>query len=129
MLPLPFKFPAPALDYPADSYASLTFFLLFPAMPFTKIFNDVQAHGKTVLTVVYTNDVDTVDRYIQDYKEILQGRREKIVGIDVEYTPDRKYPALIQLSIGKDHAVLLFQVCATLGDRCAAFDKFLANSK
>src|SRR3954465_5065124 len=40
-LPLPFKFPAPALDYPADSYASLTFFLLFPAMPFTKVFNHV----------------------------------------------------------------------------------------
>ena len=61
-------------------------------MPFTKIFKDVQAHGNTVLTVVYTNDVDTVDRYIQDYKEALQGCRENIVGIDVEYTPDRKRP-------------------------------------
>ena len=98
-------------------------------MPFTKIFKDVQAHGKTVLTVVYTNDVDTVDMYINDYKEILQARNEKIVGIDVEYTPDSKLPALIQLSIGKDHAVLLFQVCATLGVRCPAFDNFLANPK
>ena len=98
-------------------------------MPFTKIFKDVQAHGKTVLTVVYTNDVDTVDRYIQDYKEILQGRLEKIVGVDVEYTPDRKRPALIQLSIDKDEAVLLFQVCATFEERCPAFDKFLANPK
>ena len=98
-------------------------------MPFTKIFKDVEAHGKTVLTVVYTNDVSTVEMYINDYKEALQGRREKIVGIDVEYTPDRRDAALIQLSIGKDHAVLLFQVCATMGERCIAFEKFLANSK
>src|SRR4051812_14114277 len=98
-------------------------------MPFTKIFNDVQAHGKTVLTMVYTNDVETVDRYVEDYKEALQGRCKKIVGINVEYTPDRRRPALIQFSIGKDHAVLLFQVCATMGKRCVAFDKFLANSK
>ena len=98
-------------------------------MPFTKIFKDVQAHGNTVLTVVYTNDVDTIDRYINDYKEILQARSKKIVSIDVEYTCDRKRPALIQLSIGNDHAVLLFQVCATLEARCPAFDKFLANPK
>ena len=99
------------------------------AMPFTKIFKDVQAHGNTVLTVVYTNDVDTVEAYINDYKDILQGRKEKIVGIDVEYTRDKKRPALIQLSIGKDDTVLLFQVCATFEQRCPAFDKFLANPK
>ena len=82
-----------------------------------------------MLTVVYTNDVSTMERYVDDYKEALQGRRKKIVGINVEYTPDRRHPTLIQLSIGKDHAVLLFQVCATIGKRCVAFDKFLANSK
>ena len=98
-------------------------------MPFTKIFKDVQAHGNTVLTVVYTNDVDTVEAYVNDYKDILQGRKEKIVGIDVEYTRDKKRPALIQLSIGKDDTVLLFQVCAMFEQRCPAFDKFLANPK
>ena len=82
-----------------------------------------------MLTVVYNNDVSTVERYVDNYKEALQGRHEKIVGIDVEYTPDKRNAALIQLSIGKDHAVLLFQVCATMGKRCATFDKFVANSK
>jgi hypothetical protein len=98
-------------------------------MPFTKIFKDVQEHGNMVLTVVYTNDVDTVEAYVNDYKDILQGRKENIVGIDVEYTRDKKRPALIQLSIGKDDTVLLFQVCATFEQRCPAFDKFLANPK
>ena len=126
---LPFKFPAATLHHAVQTPApSLT--LLSPsfAMAFTKIF-DVQAHGNTVLTVVYTNDVDTVEAYVNDYKDILQGRKEKIVGIDVEYTRDKKRPALIQLSIGKDDTVLLFQVCATFEQRCPAFDKFLANPK
>jgi hypothetical protein len=98
-------------------------------MPFTKVFEDVEAHGKTVLTVVYTNDVDTMARYVDEYKEVLRGRREKIVGIDLEYTPDKRDAAVIQLSIGKNHPVLLFQVCATMGKRCIAFDKFLSDPK
>ena len=94
-------------------------------MPFTKIFKDVEAHGNTVLTVVYTNDVDTVEAYVNDYKDILQGRKEKIIGIDVEYTRDKKRPTLIQLSIGKHHPMLLFQVCAIMNKRCNTFDQFL----
>ena len=98
-------------------------------MPFTKVFEDVEAHGKTVLTVVYTNDVDAMAGYVDKYKEVLRGRCEKIVGIDLEYTPDKRDAALIQLSIGKYHPVLPFQVCATMGKICITFDKFLSDPK
>ena len=98
-------------------------------MPFTKVFKDVEAHGKTVLTVVYTNDVETVESYINSYKDTLRGRKDKIVGIDVEYTRDKKLPSVVQLSIGKEDSVLLFQVCGTFEKRCPTFDKFLADSR
>src|SRR4051812_30157518 len=97
-------------------------------MRFTNTFKDVEAHESTVLTVVYTNDVATVARYIDEYKHVLQGRPEKIIGVDVEYTPDKESyqkAAMIQLSIDKHHPMLLFQVCATMNKRCSAFDQFL----
>ena len=97
-------------------------------MPFTKVYEDVEAHGKTVLKVVYTNDKNTVARYVAEYKQVLQGRRDKIVGVDVEYTWEKdpyQKAVVVQLSIGKDHPVLLYQVCATMNKRCYPFDQFL----
>ncbi|XP_073360224.1 uncharacterized protein [Aegilops tauschii subsp. strangulata] len=57
-------------------------------------------------------------------------QRHKIVGIDLEYNNEPKAtqkPALCQLSIGKKHPVLLFQLSAA--ERCTVFDNFLADPR
>ncbi|XBJ19796.1 hypothetical protein VPH35_010729 [Triticum aestivum] len=75
-------------------------------MGFTKEF-EVQAHGNTKL------------------------QHHKIVGVDVEYTNDvgeDQKLALVQLSVGKDHPVLLLQLSAA-DKNCTRFDNFLANPR
>ncbi|XBI75451.1 hypothetical protein VPH35_068819 [Triticum aestivum] len=75
-------------------------------MGFTKEF-EVEAHGNTKL------------------------QRHKIGRVDVEYTNDvgqDQKPALVQLSIGKDHPVLLFQLSAA-DKNCTRFDNFLADPR
>ncbi|XBI15709.1 hypothetical protein VPH35_058079 [Triticum aestivum] len=76
-------------------------------MGFTREFMEVQAHGNTKL------------------------HRHKIVGVDVEYTNDvgeDQKPSLVQLSVGKDHPVLLFQLNAA-DKNCTRFDNFLADPR
>ncbi|XBJ25486.1 hypothetical protein VPH35_003131 [Triticum aestivum] len=76
-------------------------------MGFIKEFMEVQAHGNTKL------------------------HRHKIVGVDVEYTNDvgeDQKPALVQLSVGNDYPVLLFQLSAT-DKNCTRFDNFLADPR
>ncbi|XBI49004.1 hypothetical protein VPH35_112641 [Triticum aestivum] len=75
-------------------------------MGFTKEF-EVQAHGNTKL------------------------QRHKIAGVDVEYINDvgeDQKPALVQLSVGKDHPVLLFQLSAA-DKNSTRFDNFLADPR
>ena len=98
-------------------------------MGFSRTYDAVHAHGNTNLKVIYTTDVAAMATYVEEFKTVLQRRRQKIVGIDVEYTPNRSRAALVQLSIGKYHPVLLFQVCGTLGKRCNTFDRFLGDPR
>ena len=98
-------------------------------MGFNGTYDDVHAHWKTKLKVIYTTDVDAMATYVEEYKAVLQQRRQKIVSIDLEYTPNKSRAALIQLYIGKYHPVLLFQVCGTLDERCIPFDRFLGDPR
>ena len=100
-------------------------------MGFIKEFMEVQAHGNTKLHVIHTNDLHKAATTIEQYERHLEFERHKIVGVDVEYTNDvgeDQKPALIQLSIGKDHPVLLFQLSAA-DKNCTRFDNFLADPR
>ncbi|XBI46032.1 hypothetical protein VPH35_110371 [Triticum aestivum] len=99
-------------------------------MGFTKEF-EVQAHGNTKLQVIHTNELHKAATIIEQYERHLEFERHKIVGVDVEYTNDvgeDQKPALIQLSIDKDHPVLLFQL-STADKNCTRFDNFLADPR
>ena len=103
---------------------------LLQAMGFTKEF-EVQAHGNTKLQVINTNELHKAATIIEQYERHLEFERHKIVGVDVEYTNDvgeDQKPALVQLSIGKDHPVLLFQLSAA-DKNCTRFDNFLADPR
>jgi hypothetical protein len=71
----------------------------------------VTAHGTTKLTVIHTNASAEVAKVIAMYERWLQDPmdRYKIVGLDLEYTRDRKRTALLQLSM-RNHC-LLYHVC------------------
>ena len=67
---------------------------------------------------------------LTQYERHLNLQRHKIVGIDLEYNNEpeaTRKPALYQLSIGKKHAVLLFQLSAA--ERCTVFENFLADPR
>ncbi|XP_073353978.1 uncharacterized protein [Aegilops tauschii subsp. strangulata] len=100
-------------------------------MGFIKEFMEVQAHGNTKLHVIHTNDLHKAATTIEQYERHLEFERHKIVGVDVEYTnnvgEDQKL-ALVQLSDGKDHPVLLFQLSAA-DKNCTRFDNFLADPR
>ncbi|XBI81686.1 hypothetical protein VPH35_090539 [Triticum aestivum] len=99
-------------------------------MGFTKEF-EVQAHGNTKLQVIHTNELHKAATIIEQYERYLELERHKIVGVDVEYTNDvgqDQKPALIQLSVGMDHPVLLFQLSAA-DKNCTRFDNFLADPR
>ena len=100
-------------------------------MGFIKDFMEVQAHGNTKLHVIHTNDLHKAATIIEQYERHLEFERHKIVGVDVEYTNDvgeDQKPALVQLSVGKDHPVLLFQLSAA-DKNCTRFDNFLADPR
>ncbi|XP_073363431.1 uncharacterized protein [Aegilops tauschii subsp. strangulata] len=100
-------------------------------MGFTREFMQVQAHGNTKLHVIHTNNLHKAATTIEQYERHLQFERHKIVGVDVKYTNDHgedQKPALVQLSVGKDHPVLLFQVSAT-DKNCTKFDNFPADPR
>ncbi|XP_073363381.1 uncharacterized protein [Aegilops tauschii subsp. strangulata] len=83
-------------------------------MGFTREFMEVQAHGNTKLHAIHTNDLHKAATTIEQYERHLQFERHKIVGVD--------------LSVGKDHPVLLFQLSAA-DKNCTKFDNFLADPR
>ena len=90
----------------------------------------VEAHGNTKLHVIHTNDNKQMAISLAQYEHHLSLQRHKIVGIDLEYDNDpeaTQKPALGQLSINKNHPVLLFQMSDT--ERCTVFDNFLADPR
>ncbi|XP_073362916.1 uncharacterized protein [Aegilops tauschii subsp. strangulata] len=99
-------------------------------MAFADEYKDVEAHGNTKLHVIHTNDKKQVVITLAQYERHLSLQRHKIVGIDLEYNNEpeaTQKPALCQLSIGKKHPVLLFQLSAA--ERCTVFDNFLADPR
>ncbi|XBH74404.1 hypothetical protein VPH35_101356 [Triticum aestivum] len=100
-------------------------------MGFTREFMEVQAHGNTKLHMIHTNDLHKATTTIEQYERHLQFELHKIVGVDVKYTNDHgedQKPTLVQLSVGKDHPVLLFQLSAA-DKNCTKFDYFLAHPR
>ncbi|XP_073359778.1 uncharacterized protein [Aegilops tauschii subsp. strangulata] len=100
-------------------------------MGFTREFMEVQAHGNTKLHVIHTNELHKAATIIEQYKRHLQFERHKIVGVDVEYTNDvgeDQRTALVQLSVDKDHLVVLFQLSAA-DKNCTTFGNFLADPR
>ncbi|XP_073363430.1 uncharacterized protein [Aegilops tauschii subsp. strangulata] len=100
-------------------------------MGFIKEFMEVQAHGNTKLHVIHTNDLHNAATTIEQYERHLELECHKIIEVDVEYTNDvgeDQKPALVQLSVGKDHPVLLFQLSAA-DKNCTRFDNFLADPR
>ena len=90
----------------------------------------VEVKGDTKLHVIHTNDKKQMAISLAQYERQLSLQRHKIVRIDLEYDNDPKAtqkPALCQLSIGKNHPVLLFQMSDT--ERCTVFDNFLADPR
>ena len=51
---------------------------------------EVPTHGGTMLKVVYTKEEHTLEHALGIYKEWLESAKHKIVGLDLEYTPDRR---------------------------------------
>ena len=106
---------------------------LLLAMTFTDEYkgeNTVEAHGNTKLHVIHTNNKKQMAITLAQYERHLSLQRHKIVGIDLEYNNEpeaTQKPALCQLSIGKKHPVLLFQLSAA--ERCTVFDNFLADPR
>ncbi|XP_073362253.1 uncharacterized protein [Aegilops tauschii subsp. strangulata] len=100
-------------------------------MGFTREFMEVQAHGNTKLHVIHTNDLHKAATTIEQYERHLQFERHKIVGVDVKYTNDHgedQKPALVQLSVGKYHPMLLFQL-SVADKNYTKFDNFLADPR
>ncbi|XP_073355013.1 uncharacterized protein [Aegilops tauschii subsp. strangulata] len=99
-------------------------------MAFANEYKDVEAHGNTKLHVIHTNDKKQVAITLARYERHLSLQRHKIVGIDLEYNNEpeaTQKPTLCQLSIGKKHPMLLFQLSAA--ERCTVFDNFLADPR
>ncbi|XP_073355020.1 uncharacterized protein [Aegilops tauschii subsp. strangulata] len=87
-------------------------------MAFADEYQGVEAHGNTKLHVIHTNDNKQVATTLAQYERHLSLQRHKIVGIDLEYNNEpeaTQKPALYQLSIGKKHPVLLFQLSPLKG--------------
>ncbi|KAE8803071.1 putative exonuclease mut-7-like protein [Hordeum vulgare] len=100
-------------------------------MGFIRELKEVQAHDTTKIHVIHTNDLRKVEAIIDQYEQHLQIQRNKIVGVDVEYTYEvvhKQKTTLIQLSVGKTQLVLLFQLSATQ-QRCKVFDNFLLDQR
>ncbi|XP_073367988.1 uncharacterized protein [Aegilops tauschii subsp. strangulata] len=85
-------------------------------MAFADEYQGVEAHGNTKLHVIHTNDMKQMAITLAQYEHHLSLQRHKM-----------SKPAICQLSIGKKHPVLLFQLSAA--ERCIVFDNFLADPK
>ncbi|XP_073358115.1 uncharacterized protein [Aegilops tauschii subsp. strangulata] len=99
-------------------------------MAFADEYQGVEAHGNTKLHVIHTNDKKQMAITLSQYERHLSLQRHKIVGIDLEYNNEpeaTQKSTLCQLSIGKKHPVLLFQLNAA--ERCTVFDNFLADPR
>ena len=73
-------------------------------------FEEVLAHGTTMLDVVYTNESREMPFFLQQLKERWfdhAADHEKFLGLDLEYTADQRGVAVIQLCF--KHHVLIFQ--------------------
>ena len=79
-----------------------------PAPPITR-YGKVRAHGTTYLNVVYTNDSTKVPGFLSDFEYWLREapEQDKFMGLDLEYTPDQRDVAVIQLCFKKH--VMVFQ--------------------
>jgi hypothetical protein len=83
-------------------------------LPFSEEHN-IPVHGSTVMKVLYTNMVSSVEAWLDKAEEILDASERKIVGLDVEYDKlrdsynSKRKPAVIQLCYGTD--VLVFHFC------------------
>ena len=78
--------------------------------------NAVEVQSNTKLHVIHTNNKNQMAITLAQYERHLSLQRHKIVGIDLEYDNDPEATqklALCQLSIGKNHPVLLFQMSDT----------------
>ncbi|XBH68502.1 hypothetical protein VPH35_096643 [Triticum aestivum] len=99
-------------------------------MAFAEDYQGVDARGNTKLHVIHTNDKKQMAITLAQYERHLSLQRHKIVGIDFEYNNEpeaTQKTALCQLSIGKKHPVLLFQLSAA--ERCTVFDNFLTDPR
>ena len=86
----------------------------------TEITN-IPAHGTTFLEVVYTNEEHTVERILAKYEQWIEEEKHWFVGLDLEYTRDRRQIAVMQLAM-RQH-VLVFHWCRSL-KRCEALRTF-----
>ena len=80
----------------------------------------VRTHG-TVLEVVYTNEEHTVERILKKYEEWLAEEKHQFIGLDIEYTRDRRCMAVLQLAM-RQH-VLVFHWCKSKKN-CLELGKF-----
>uniref|UniRef100_A0A8I6WKS2 3'-5' exonuclease domain-containing protein n=1 Tax=Hordeum vulgare subsp. vulgare TaxID=112509 RepID=A0A8I6WKS2_HORVV len=73
-------------------------------------FEEVLAHGTTMLDVVYTNESREMPFFLEQLKEKWLDAamdHEKFLGLDLEYTANQRGVAIIQLCFA--HHVLIFQ--------------------
>ena len=76
----------------------------------------ITAYGTTYLEVVYTNEVRTVNHTLEKYEQWLEDQEYRFVGLDIEFTRDRRDEdppqkiAIIQIAFGQH--VLIFQYCS-----------------
>ena len=80
----------------------------------TKIYY-ITAYGTTDLEVVYTNEARTVEHTLEKYEQWLEEHKYRFVGLDLEFTRERKSEdppqrmAVIQIALR--HHVLVFHYC------------------
>ncbi|XP_073361721.1 uncharacterized protein [Aegilops tauschii subsp. strangulata] len=99
-------------------------------MAFSDAYRDMEAHGKTMLHVIHTNDKKQMAASLEQYERHLRLQREKIIGIDLEYNnkPDAtQKSSLVQLSVDKTRPVLVFQLSAA--ERYTVFANFLTDPR
>jgi hypothetical protein len=76
--------------------------------PFTENFQ-VVPHDTTTLDVIYMNNIEIVDRILDMYDKWLTEEKHKFVGLDIEYTANRRRIAVLQLAM-RNH-VLVYHFC------------------
>ena len=101
-------------------------------LPFTSE-HAVSAHDDTTITAVYTNEVPSVDAWIQNATAMLAAMELKLVGVHVKYT-GRVYTrgkgyvqsaVVVSLCVGQQ--CLVYQICCAAEGIAASFDAFIRN--